>query len=55
MRDFKVTVVSDCCAARTAREHKEAIENIREMASARVVTLGSLRINHLKGRHGKTS
>jgi nicotinamidase-related amidase len=53
MRDFKVTVVSDCCAARTAREHKEAIENMGEMAGARVMTLGSLRLNHLKGQHGK--
>jgi nicotinamidase-related amidase len=53
MRDFKVTVVSDCCAARTAREHKEAIENMREMAGARVMTLGSLRLNHLKGQNGK--
>jgi nicotinamidase-related amidase len=53
MRDFRVTVVSDCCAARTAREHKEAIENIREMAGARVVKLEVLRLNHLKGRHGK--
>ena len=53
MRDFKVTVVSDCCAARTAREHKQAIENIREMAGARIVTLESLGINHLKAWHGK--
>jgi nicotinamidase-related amidase len=53
MRDFKVTVVSDCCAARTTREHKEAIDNIREMANARVVTVESLRVNQLKGEHGK--
>jgi nicotinamidase-related amidase len=56
MRDFKVTVLSvtvlsDCCAARTAREHKEAIENMREMAGARVMTLGSLRVNQLKEQH----
>jgi nicotinamidase-related amidase len=54
MRDFKVTVVSDCCAARTAREHKEAIENIREMAGARVVTLASLNLKRDKGGHGKS-
>ncbi len=53
MRDFNVTVVSDCCAARTTREHKEAIENIREMAGARIVTLASLRLNHKIG-HGKS-
>jgi nicotinamidase-related amidase len=47
MRDFKVTVVSDCCAARTSREHNQAIENIREMADARVVTSASLRLPRL--------
>jgi nicotinamidase-related amidase len=54
MRDFKVTVVSDCCAARTAREHKNAIENIREMADARIVTLQSLRFSNFRGGHDKT-
>jgi nicotinamidase-related amidase len=53
MRDFKVTVVADCCAARSAREHHEAIENIREMAGARVVSLSSLRIRTDKGGHGR--
>jgi nicotinamidase-related amidase len=54
MRDFKVTVVSDCCAARTAREHKQAIENIREMAGSQVVTLASLHFKRDKGGHGRT-
>lgn len=53
MCDFKVTVVADCCAARSAREHHEAIEN-REMAGARVVTLSSLRIRTDKGGHSRT-
>ena len=53
MREFKVTVVSDCCAARSAREHNEAIENIREMADARVVTLSSLRFRTSKAGHGR--
>jgi nicotinamidase-related amidase len=43
MRDLKVTIVSDCCGARSPREHEEAIKNIREMAGARIVELGSLR------------
>jgi nicotinamidase-related amidase len=38
MRDFDVTVVSDCCAARTRSEHEQALENIREMANAHVMT-----------------
>ncbi len=48
MRDFEVAVVSDCCAARTVREHQQALENIREMASARVVTSASVKLG--KGR-----
>jgi nicotinamidase-related amidase len=53
MRDFKITVVSDCCAARTAREHKQALENIREMAGSRVVMLASLHFNRDTGGHGR--
>jgi nicotinamidase-related amidase len=53
MREFKITVVTDCCAARSAREHNEAIENIREMASAQVVTLSSLRLRtNTRGHRG---
>jgi nicotinamidase-related amidase len=48
MRDLKVTVVSDCCAARTARDHKEAIANIKLIADARVVKLASLRLESFK-------
>jgi nicotinamidase-related amidase len=54
MRDFKITVVADCCAARSAREHNEAIDNMREMAGARVVSLSSLRFRTTKAGHGKS-
>jgi nicotinamidase-related amidase len=43
MRDLELTVVSDCCAARSIQEHKEALENIKEMAGGRVLPLTSLR------------
>jgi nicotinamidase-related amidase len=43
MSDLNVTVVSDCCAARSEIEHKDALENIREMANARVVKATSVR------------
>lgn len=43
MRDLDVTVVSDCYAARTEQEHRAALANIKEMASARVATSGSIR------------
>src|SRR3981189_1316594 len=32
MRDFKIVVPSDCCAARSMREHKQALEHIGAMA-----------------------
>ena len=41
MRHFKVIVPRDCCAARTAREHSQALEHIASMADAKVVTSSS--------------
>ena len=43
MRDLELTVVSDCCAARSIQEHKDALDNIKGMAGAHVVTSGALR------------
>jgi nicotinamidase-related amidase len=45
MRDLKITIVADCCASRTRRDHDEAISNIKAIADARVVKLASLRMN----------
>jgi nicotinamidase-related amidase len=45
MRDLKITVVADCCAARTKRDHEEAIANIKAIADARVMGLASLRMD----------
>lgn len=42
VREFKITVVSDCCAARSNGEHKRALDHIRDMTDARVITLASL-------------
>jgi nicotinamidase-related amidase len=44
MRNFKITVVSDCCAARNAAEHRQALANMKQMTGARIVTLASLRL-----------
>lgn len=44
MRDFKIVVPPDCCAARTAREHQQAIQHIGEMAGARLTASPSLRL-----------
>jgi nicotinamidase-related amidase len=43
MRNFRVTVVSDCCAARSRKEHDEALRNIKAMANARLLTSSAVR------------
>jgi nicotinamidase-related amidase len=50
MRHFKVIVPRDCCAARTAREHSQALEHIASMADAKVATSSSsLRLGKMHG------
>lgn len=49
MRDFKLYVPFDCCAARTRREHEQAITHIWEMADASVTPSPSLRGSELRG------
>ena len=48
MRGFKLYVPTDCSAARTRREHDQAIEHIREMTHASIVPSTSLRIAELR-------
>jgi nicotinamidase-related amidase len=47
MREFHLWVPSDCSAARTAKEHTQAIEHIRTMTDATVTPSGSLRLNEI--------
>ena len=49
MRNFSLYVPSDCSAARTRREHEQAIEHIKEMTGASVVASPSLRVGQLRG------
>jgi len=49
MRHFKIIVPRDCCAARSAREHKQALEHIGAMADARIVSSSSLRLEKSHG------
>jgi nicotinamidase-related amidase len=49
MRNLKIIVPGDCCAARTAREHRQALEHIGAMADAKVVSSSSLRLGTLHG------
>jgi nicotinamidase-related amidase len=47
MRGFGLYVPSDCSAARTSKEHRQAIEHIRMMTDAKVLSSGSLRLNEI--------
>lgn len=49
MRDFSIYVPSDCCAARTRREHDQAISHVKEMAGASIVPSSNLRLGSLAG------
>ena len=49
MRNLKIIVPGDCCTARTAREHKQALEHIGAMADAKVVLSSSLRLEKPHG------
>src|SRR5438105_4508592 len=51
MRDFQLYVPADCSAARTAQEHRQAIEHIKGMADARVMASTSLRVAELRAQH----
>jgi nicotinamidase-related amidase len=48
MRNFSLHVPADCSAARTRREHEQAIEHVREMTDASVVVSSSLRVGELR-------
>jgi nicotinamidase-related amidase len=48
MRDFRLVVPADCSAARTRREHAQAIEHIKEMTGAKVMASTSLRLGELR-------
>jgi len=47
MGEFELYVPSDCTAARTAKEHRQAIEHIRMMTDARVARSRSLQLNDI--------
>ena len=40
MRDLNIIVPRDCCTARTAQEHKQALEHVGAMADAKVLLRG---------------
>jgi nicotinamidase-related amidase len=48
MRDYRLFVPSDCCAARTGREHQQAIEHVKNMSDANISCSSTLRLATLK-------
>jgi nicotinamidase-related amidase len=50
MRDYSIIVADDCCAARSEREHNQALEHIRAMADGKVVPSAVLRLGKLAGK-----
>jgi nicotinamidase-related amidase len=49
MRNLDLLVPSDCSAALTAREHKQAIEHMRAMTNATTTPSTSLRLSKTRG------
>jgi len=49
MRNLNIIVPRDCCTARTAREHKQALEHVGAMADAKVVLSSSLQLGRSRG------
>lgn len=47
MRQFQLYVPDDCSAARTAKEHRQAMEHIRMMTHAKVTPSGALRLTEI--------
>jgi nicotinamidase-related amidase len=47
MRNFRLVVPSDCTAARSKREHEQAIAHIASMADANTSRSGSLKLKEL--------
>jgi len=44
MRDLEILVAADCCAARSAREHTQALDHMRATAGARILKARSIRL-----------
>ncbi len=47
MRELRIFIPSDCCAARTRREHQQALEHVGAMADARVMVSTALRLKEM--------
>lgn len=50
MRDYKIVIAEDCCTARSAHEHAQAIEHIKAMDDAKVLRSSSLKFGRFAGK-----
>uniref|UniRef100_Q01R87 Isochorismatase hydrolase n=1 Tax=Solibacter usitatus (strain Ellin6076) TaxID=234267 RepID=Q01R87_SOLUE len=55
MRDFILYVPSDCSAARSRREHTQAIEHLKETTRASVIPSAGLRVDALRAASRRNS
>jgi nicotinamidase-related amidase len=44
MREFRFTVLSDCCAARSTQDHRRALEHIKTLRHAAVLPSSAIRL-----------
>ena len=47
MRNIRLFVPGDCCAARSRREHEQALQHIKGIGSARIMTSATLRFSEM--------
>ena len=52
MRDFELIVPSDCTSARTQKEHKQALVDLKNLLGAKVERSTSLRLDEVAGQPG---
>ena len=53
MRDFRLFVPWDCCAARSMKEHRQAMENIGTMGNAKVLRSSAIQLGRLCKDNGR--
>lgn len=52
MREFKIFIPGDCCAARTREEHMQSLEHLQQMANANVDPADCLDLGRLASEGG---
>jgi len=50
MREYGIVVAADCCAARTPREHRQALEHIGAIDDAKVLSSNKIRLHSFSAK-----